>query len=62
MPGNYNAAGKLRCVHDVEFLVVDQMWSCDPTMTIDHEVQLDVMDRFSLIEGLQMVFKDIMNT
>ena len=51
------AAGKMR---DVELLVADQMRSCDPTMAL--EDQLDVMDGVSLVEGLQMVFKVIVNT
>ena len=51
------AAGEM-C--DVKFLVADQARSCDPTMAL--EDQLDVMDGVSLIEGLQMVFKDIVNT
>ena len=51
------AAGEM-CV--VKFLVADQARSCDPTMAL--EDQLDVMDGVSLVEGLQMVFKDIVNT
>ena len=51
------AAGEM-C--DVDFLVADQVRSCDPTMALEN--QLDVMDGASLIEGLQMVFKDIVNT
>ena len=47
------AAGEM-C--DVDFLVADQARSCDPTMAL--EDQLDVMDGVSLIEGLQMVFKE----
>ena len=54
---SYAAGIKMR---DVELLVADQVRSCDPTMAL--EDQLEVMDGVSLIEGLQMVFKDIVNT
>ena len=40
------------------FLVADQVRSCDPHMVVEN--QLDVMDGVLLIEGLQMVFIKIM--
>ena len=47
-------------MRDVDFLVVSQARSCDPTMIL--EDQLDVMDGVLLIEGLQIVLEDMVNT
>ena len=47
----------------MHFLIVGQARPCDPTMAPDLNLdQLDAMDGVLLIEGLQMVFKDIVNT
>ena len=45
---------------DVDLLVVNQARSCDPTMAL--EDQPDVMDGVLLIDGLQIVLEDMVNT